>query len=263
MWFAVVALGAAACGCGDDRVCEVAGGRYHALLPDHWDGDRALPVVLSAHGYGGSPDSLLSRSFLKSAYNDAGILWIVPEGADNSWKTRNSPESGDAGRRDDVEFLGSVLDDVAERWSVDLDRVAASGFSQGGSMASDLGCRDPDRWPVVMPISGTFWVEVPERCAAAVAVNHTHGLDDSTWPPTGRPIGSFHQGALADAMHTWVATAGCNAEPVVEDDGGLTCSVYQGCASGEVRVCLHDGGHTVLETEATRQLDWLASLGWF
>lgn len=262
-WSLLVALGAVGCACGGDDVCRVDGGEYHALPPSGWDGRSALPVVLSAHGYGGTPDSLLSKDFLVDGYDRAGILWVVPEGEDKSWKTRNSPENQSGDRRDDVVFLAGVLDDVAERWPIDRRRVAASGFSQGGSMASELGCLDPERWPVVMPISGTFWVDVPERCEAPVAVRHTHGTDDATWPMDGRAIGPYYQGGVDAAMATWAATAGCSSDVTTETDGELECTVYTGCDAPDVRVCIHAGGHSVLETEADQQVAWLASLGWW
>ena len=253
----------AGCGCGDDDVCRVDGGRYYAMVPADWNGRTHLPVILSAHGYGGTPDSLLGRSSLGDTYDRAGVLWVVPEGEDESWSTTNSPESGDTKRRDDVAFLGKVLDDVADRWPIDRDRVAASGFSQGGSMASELACRAPHDWPVTMPISGTFWDEVPAACDGAVAVHHTHGTADNTWPLDGRPIGPFHQGAVHDAMEMWADAAGCDAEPVPEADGDHLCSVYTGCSGGDIRVCFHDGGHTILPDEASRQVAWLGSLGWW
>ena len=253
----------AGCACGDDEICRVAGGRYHAMVPAGWDGQERLPVILSVHGYGGSPDSLLSKPHLGSAYDRAGVLWVVPEGQDRSWKTRNSPETGDVGRRNDVEFLGAVLDDVAERWPIDQRRVAASGFSQGGSMASELACLDPDRWPVSMPISGTFWTNVPARCRAPVSVRHTHGTADPIWPLEGRAIGAYDQGGVDEAMEVWGTTAGCDPTPTREQLGELVCAVYTGCGASDVRLCLHDGGHTVMQAEADQQLRWLGSLGWW
>lgn len=259
---ALAVLGAG-CACGDDKVCRVDGGEYFAIFPDGWDGRTPLPVILSAHGYGGSPDSLLVRDDIRDPYSDGGVLWLVPEGADRSWATRNSPETDDGGHRDDVRFLGRVLDDAAERWSVDRSRVAASGFSQGASMASELGCLDPERWGVVMPVSGTFWQPVPASCAGEVPVRHTHGTLDPTWPLSGRAIGPFHQGAVGDAMATWASAAGCDPEPVPRSEAGRTCSVYTGCAGGEVRVCFHDGAHAFPSDEADLQLEWLGTLGWW
>ena len=253
----------AGCGCGDDQVCRVAGGAYYAIVPDSWDGRAELPVVLTAHGYSGSAQSILSRAHIGDAYGAAGILWLVPEGEDGSWSTRNSPETREPDRRNDVAFLGEVLDDVAERWPVDRARVAASGFSQGASMASELACRDPDRWPVTMPVSGTFWDDMPRSCSAAVAVRHTHGTADGTWPMEGRPISTYHQGAVDDALQTWTSTADCDPTPVSTTEEGRVCAVYSGCRAGEVRVCLHDGAHVFPTDEAALQVEWLESLdGW-
>lgn len=253
---------AAGCACGNEDVCRVAGGRYFAIEPTGWDGRSRLPVILTAHGYSSSPEVFLARDDIGDPYAEAGVLWLVPEGEDGSWATRNSPESADAGHRDDVAFLGEVLDDVAKRWPIDRKKVAASGFSQGASMASELGCLDPQRWPIAMPVGGTFWQPEPSRCAGPVSVRHTHGTADGTWPLGGRPIGAWDQGDVAVGLEAFRTSAGCTASSrlVYEDDGDVTCTVFDDCADGhEVRVCLYDGGHRFPGEEAARQLSWL---GW-
>jgi len=251
------------CGCGDDQVCRVSGGQYYAIPPSDWDGQSRLPVILTAHGYSGRAERILSREHIGEAYDRAGVLWLVPEGEGGSWATRGSPETRDPDHRDDVAFLGSVLDDVADRWPVDRQRVAASGFSQGGSMASELACRDPDRWAVAMPVSGTFWDDMPMRCEVAVSVRHTHGTADGTWPIEGRPISDYQQGSVLDAMTTWAASAGCDPTPVVASEMGRECAVYDGCSGVAVRLCLHEDGHVFPSDEADLQVAWLGTLGWW
>ena len=253
----------AGCACGNDDVCRVDGGRYFAIEPQDWDGRSKLPVILTAHGYGGSPDVILKRSDIGGPYSKAGVLWLVPEGDDNSWATRNSPESSRS-PRDDVAFLGKVLDDVADQWPIDRTRIAASGFSQGGSMASELACLDPQRWSVVMPVSGTFWHPEPTDCEGAVSVRHTHGTTDSTWPLSGRSFGSWTQGNVDEGLAAFRATAQCGESSVQVDEDGVTCAVFDDCAGGhEVRLCLHDGAHSFPIDEAPRQVDWLGALGWW
>ena len=130
-------------------------------------------------------------------------------------------------------------------------------------MASELGCQDPERWPVIMPVSGTFWEDVPSVCAGPVSVRHTHGRSDGTWPLDGRPISTYQQGSGWDAMDAWTTTAACQDEPTVEDADGRTCSVFRDCQGGDVRICLHDGGHVFPDEEAALQVEWLALLGWW
>ena len=251
---------ATGCACGNDDVCRVDGGRYYAIEPPGWDGRSRLPVILTAHGYRGTPDVILTRDDIGGPYGEAGVLWLVPEGEDNSWATSHSPESADPAQRDDVDFLGAVLDDVAERWPIDRTKVAASGFSQGGSMATELGCQDPQRWPIVLPVGGTFWQPEPGSCAGPVSVRHTHGTDDSTWPLGGRPIGSWNQGDVETGLAAFRASSGCSESATIVEEEGAVCTVYADCTGGhEVRLCLHEGGHRFPEDEAPRQLSWL---GW-
>ena len=114
-----------------------------------------------------------------------------------------------------------------------------------------------------MPISGTFWVDVPARCQAPVSVRHSHGSADPIWPLEGRPIGAYDQGDVAAAMETWVATSECDPTPTTVLDGPLECTVYTGCDAPDVRLCVHDGGHTIMQAEADQQIAWLGGLGWW
>ena len=59
--------------------------------------------------------------------------------------------------RDDVAFIRSVIDDAAERFHLDRDRVLLTGFSRGASMVWDVACIAPDTATAYASVSGGFW----------------------------------------------------------------------------------------------------------
>lgn len=256
----LLAGGLSACGCGDETACTVPLGQYHAFGPEGWDGRGRLPVVVSAHGYGGDAAVVYERDALRRAFSRAGVLWVVPEGVDGTWNVPGTPGSG----RDEAVFLRQVLDDAAAQFGADPERAALGGFSLGGSLAHGVGCLDPAPYSHLLPVSGTFWDPSPTSCRSGLPVRHTHGTADETWPLEGRRFDdTWAQGTVDDARAAWVATGGCTVGPVEVEEDGQTCAVWSGCATGEVWVCLHDGGHRYLDDEAPRQLRWLEEQGFF
>jgi len=51
-------------------------------------------------------------------------------------------------------ILSALLDEIVERYHVDVDRIHVTGFSMGGYGTWDLGLYSPDRFATLMPICG-------------------------------------------------------------------------------------------------------------
>jgi polyhydroxybutyrate depolymerase len=240
--------------CGPDEVCSVDGGRYLAWAPAGWDGRQTLPVIVRFHGHGGTPDGG-SVNPLRDAASDAGVLLLLPEGDAQTWNV-TGVEGFSATQRDELAFMDAVLADAEARFPLDPERRLATGFSQGTSVASLLGCTRPDDWPMVYAMSGTFWDPHPASCAAPVPIRHIHGDTDGTWPRAGRPIGPAMQGDVDESLALWRETNGCGAATETFEDGPLTCTRWTDCSGAPVEDCRHGEGHTRLDGWADRTLAW-------
>lgn len=186
LWLAAAAA-LPACGdgpCGEEEACEVDAGRYYAVAPAGWDGETKLPVLVLAHGYQGSPEGFLRSPGVTGPASDFGVLLVLPEGMDATWSVSNTGliENG----RDEVAFIGAVLDDVETRWPVDTSRVYMSGFSLGASLTYDIACQMGDRFAAAAPTAGGLWDPMPATCPSApLPLCHIHGNNDITWPIEG------------------------------------------------------------------------------
>lgn len=260
-WMLLAPLALTGCGrCGDEDACTVDLGRYFAVLPEGWDGESDLPVVLLAHGYEGSPEGYLRAPGIMDPSSERGVLLILPEGADATWSVRNT--GLEENQRDEMAFVDEVLDDVESRWPVDVDRVYATGFSLGGSLVYDLACQRGDRFAAAAPTSGGFWEPLPDDCPSdPIPICHIHGENDLTWPiEGGRELAESGNvgthASIADDVAFWRAHNEC--DDVTEDRSmdPLTCTVWTGCEA-EVGACTHTGGHEQFDGWIERELDWL------
>jgi polyhydroxybutyrate depolymerase len=244
-------------------VVVIDDGEYRVVVPTGWDGVSELPLVVHFFGAGGSASGPMSDRGIVDGFDDLGVLFVVPEAIDGFWRTNSAwMEPGD---RDDLLFIDDVVADVRQRWPVADDRIYATGFSAGGAMAARLGCDRGDVFSAVAPISGGFWDPAPAVCEGGpVPVSHTHGELDGTWLIEGRCFYEAEDGTclagqapMADNLATWRRHLECDDEAVVTMDGPLLCEVWSSCASGEVRMCMHDGGHGLRSGWPARQFGWL------
>jgi polyhydroxybutyrate depolymerase len=120
------------------------------------------PVLIAMHGYGGNGRGMRNMIGLKSGFEN-GYVVLYPDGAGSNngtrgWNSGHPDCCGTALRDnvDDVAFLRALVDEVARETCVDLNRVFATGFSNGGDMAQRLACDASDVFAAVTSVAGRF-----------------------------------------------------------------------------------------------------------
>ncbi|HEU5116281.1 MAG TPA: prolyl oligopeptidase family serine peptidase [Isosphaeraceae bacterium] len=119
---------------------------YLLYLPKGYDEDqnKKWPLVLFLHGAGESGDNL-------QKVKAHGPPSLVAKGQDFPF-ILVSPQSPGRGWNPDT--LNGLLDDVAEHYRVDPDRVYLTGLSMGGYGTWTLAAAHPDRFAAIVPICG-------------------------------------------------------------------------------------------------------------
>jgi polyhydroxybutyrate depolymerase len=163
-----------------------------------------------------------------------------------------------AGRQDipDVAFVKAMLDDLATRFRVDRQRVYATGFSNGASMAFRVGVELSGRLAAIAPVAGALWLK-PQRLNQPVSLYYITGDADPLNPFAGgvpkfgivgasREMASRAKPAPRENVMAWVRLLGCPPEPKeILSTPGVTTEVYRGERdSREVRFTVLKGhGH--------------------
>jgi len=165
------------------------------LYAAHVPAGETLPAVIALHGWGASAHDLLG---LAPMLFEGRALVLCPQGPVEmsvgggmkgyGWfplvpGTPPDPLAFTAA----VDTLGTFLDEVLPRYSVDPRRVVLLGFSQGGAMAYALGLRDPQRYAGLAALSS--WLPAELAAAAPKKPEHEgfpvliiHGTADSMLP---------------------------------------------------------------------------------
>ena len=199
-----------------------ARGGFSVYVPEHWDGETAMPLVVALHGGSGH-----GRDFLWSWLADArsrGVLLMAPTAHDRTWSIMTTDDV-------DADGIKQMIEGVAARYPVDRSRVLLTGMSDGGTYALLNGLRD-----AATPFT---------HLAPACGVLHPFLLaGNGLQHAAGRPIYMIH-GAL-DWMFP-LATAHIGRDALQEAGAQL---VYRE---------IEDLSHTYPRDENPKILDWLTT----
>ncbi len=198
---------------------------YRLYVPSSISAGSALPLVIALHGNGTDEEGFAELSGLDAKAEEEGFLVVYPRAIEGVWNGGFSRKTSDV---DDVGFLVSLVDELSTRYSVDTERVFATGLSGGGIMTYRLACDAPELVSAIAPVAATMAVECSP--GSPVSVLHIHGTDDPAIDIEGREDrGSPPVAAVVDA---WSVFDGCEDEPQVATEGAATITRWSGCESG-------------------------------
>ncbi|MEQ1715539.1 MAG: PHB depolymerase family esterase [Hyphomicrobium sp.] len=204
-------------------------------LPINYDSAKPAPVVLNFHGLGSNPEQQNTISAFVPMSDREGFILVTPDGG-LGWRFMQSARDANTA------FVRDVVASVSAELCVDPKRVFAVGKSQGGFMASWLGCVAPEIVAAIAPVSGMY---EPTGNCAPIPIMQFHGQADSTIPFGGGRVlvlGNY-PGAVA-VMEKWAGTNGCVGTP---ETARVTPHVqrvtYRDCQAATIQF-ITDAGHT-------------------
>jgi polyhydroxybutyrate depolymerase len=185
-----------------------------------------------------------------------GFLVAFPQGIGQSWNAGDCCGQATATNVDDMGFFDAIVAHLEATVCVDVKRVYAAGFSNGGFFAHRLGCERSGVVAAIAPVSGVMGMP-PDQCkpTRAVPVLEFHGDADIVVPYVGgTPVanglnfGPFVPTfrSVAETNQAWRDKDDClGAGDVVLHQGDATCTNWKGIAGSEVELCtIAGGGHS-------------------
>ena len=120
-------------------------------------------------------------------------------------------------RIDDIGFVEVMIDSLKEELNIDLSRVYASGYSNGGYLIYGLACRLSNKIAAVGSVAGTMLVSTQNNCAASapVGVINIHGTADYDVPYNG----TTGLKSAANVINYWSELNQAENEEITENNG--------------------------------------------
>jgi len=165
---------------------------YILYLPTSYNEDNPTPLIINFHGFGGCVSEFISNTGI----SDSGLnveadlnnfIVAYPQGIT---RQKGAPEwdPGNNGSQNinenDIYFVEQLIADIDAAHNIDLNRIYATGYSNGGMMAYGLACQLSNRIAAVGIMSG---VMLPDDCNIdeSTSIIHFHGISDDVLPVQG------------------------------------------------------------------------------
>lgn len=154
--------------------------RWITYVPSSYDGSKAVPVVMSIHGYTASAASMVEESRWHEIAEKEGFIVIYPQGM-----VRDLPLMGNvpcamwlggaftmlAGEMDpmtDANVLNTILDKTEAAYNIDKSRIYCTGHSNGSMMTFTLAASGASRFAAVAPIGAFSTLEITDKALLPV-----------------------------------------------------------------------------------------------
>jgi polyhydroxybutyrate depolymerase len=229
-------------------------------LPEDYQPGIPLPLIISMHGAGGTAEGQRTLSGFDEIADSQSVIVVYPNGVNNVWESGRVPGTDTV---DDVGFISALIDVLAANVSVDLTRVYASGFSNGGFMSYRLACELEERIAAIGSVAGTMNQDIYESCNPdrPVPIVHIHGTRDRIVPYNGTVL----LPGVIEVLTLWGEINQCSPEftrdrlPDRDRQDGSTVTQFssQPCAE-ETAIELYrvnNGGHTWPGASPTRDFN--------
>ncbi len=159
---------------------------YRLILPENYDESKSYPLILFLHGAGERGDdntSQLKNAVQRIADNAPNAIIVAPQCPQNNqwvdtpWE-KGSYSTEEVAQSDELKLVMGMLEKVQKEYSVDKERIYASGISMGGFGTWDLIVRYPNTFAAAIPVCGGADPSKAERLVN-MPIYTFHG--DSDW----------------------------------------------------------------------------------
>ena len=228
---------------------------YLLYVPDSYSLDSDSPLVLNFHGFSGSSIDQFNTSNWTEIANTNGVIVVYPQGTElDSGETHWNPHPLTADNKsstNDLDFVEALIEHLSSSYSIDLDRVYATGYSNGGGMAYGLAVHKPELVAAIAPVSALMdeaAVNI-ETNSVPVAIAHFNGTEDTERPINGAP---GYLASIEDTATYWADVHSVSniqqIEMENETDLSVTLSYFyredgEDLFSPVQSYVIHNGGH--------------------
>lgn len=193
-------------GCGKAAPSTADQQAYLLTVPSGYVTHDPTPLVIAFHGRTNSNEQV--RSYYRFDREMTNMIIAYPAGDQ------------------DVALFDTIVEEIASRYCIDMDRIFVAGHSLGGWMANAVAC---ERGDVVRASASVGSSGVAGDCTGPSAAMIIHHPDDRLAPFAG----SVRVRELRSEQN------GCNWDTVSVPPEALECVAHSACAENSIHFCPH------------------------
>jgi len=221
---------------------------YIIYVPNSYDGTSAVPLLLNFHGFGGSASEFINDADMRAEAEANSFILVYPQGSCLNGASHWNPcpiDGDNKSTADDVGFVEAMISEISSQYNLDMERIYAAGYSNGGMMAYGLANYKSDLIAAVASVSGTM-LNCIGPTSHPMPVIHLHGTSDGVVSYNG----SNDWNSVQSTLDYWTSFNNTISTPTINTDntGGMTIEHYvygQGDNSVSVEHYKYIGGDHV------------------
>ena len=185
---------------------------YILYIPAIYDGGTEVPLVFNFHGFGSNANEQMWYGDFRAIADSEGFLLVHPEGTffygNQHWNVGGFTIGSTV---DDVGFTEALIEELAGLYTINLDKVYATGMSNGGYMSFLLACQLSEKIAAVASVTGSMTPETFDACNPQhpTPILQIHGTNDEIVPYNG----ASWSRSIEDVMTYWVNYNNCDEPP--------------------------------------------------
>ena len=157
---------------------------YQIYVPATYSVSEPIPLVFNLHGGASTATGYLnSIGDMRPIADTANFIIIYPQATTDSSGNPTWHLGGENSKStsvDDVGFVSHIIDEVSSIYSVDLERVYVTGFSNGGYLAYEIACLLSNKIAGIGSVAGHMFIDTYNYCDPShpTPVINIHGTED-------------------------------------------------------------------------------------
>ena len=250
--------------------------RYYAIaLPENYNPDIPAPMIIHFHGGNNTiQGTVMKRQWLIDRARAEGFIYVIPQGLAKVWNATHCCGAPFYCDEDDVGAVEAMVNVLGSSIAVDLDRVYATGHSNGGMFSHRIAVELPNLFAAVAPgassIGGKPKNSLTDEIIRLEPTNNPipillyHGKRDGSvkfgggvsGPPEEQTPNSRIDLSFDESTAYWLEANGCSDNPTTTREGSATIKEYTCSEAPVTTLVFNELGHSYPDPDDVTDFDF-------
>ena len=138
---------------------------YELYIPSGYSQDILSPLMFNFHAGNDTAEIQIAISDMRNLADENNFILVYPQafadptdGGSLNWIFKGDSD------HDDIYFIDTIISELSNQYSIDLERVYACGYSLGGEFVYELLCRLNDKIAAGVAVARTMGHYQYENC---------------------------------------------------------------------------------------------------
>lgn len=188
---------------------------FEYFVPSNNSPDNPSPLIFVFHGAQSSAWSMQYATNFDEYAEEHNVIIVYPNGVGGYWNLNNACSAAFGDNYNDLGFVDYLLDKFISEYSVDRNRIYATGFSLGAMFTMTVALERPEIFAAIAPLGGAFHITSTSKFnnGNKIPIMILHGTLDS-WERGGSD--ECERFSVPEMVEQWAAHNGCDQNPTIE-----------------------------------------------